>query len=296
LCTDPRPVDMKRPASEKDPLACAGCGVAPPEGKRHMSCPLCEDLQFPMIHFCSMNCPANPWPGHWIWHDEQMNAGAVQDDGTDETLQHQQAMQQAQEQPGTSGEHMNMPAPHAEARPAENRPSTAMLMPSPSVSTSTSEIPTVMVQTPLLVQPLRAITVTQVIAQPPPRASHNDGGARSEAHQEPHAPVGPPGSLDPGQDSLTPRQRALHVARQRMQIARNNIESYQVFHTLAVALGASRVEGGTILALHAVLLQMDRPGMSKKEAYTATGASMSNFTRWKRRVLYARLDLPPPWV
>jgi hypothetical protein len=170
LCTDPRPVDMTRPASEKDPLACAGCGVAPPEGKRHMSCPLCEDLQFPTIHFCSMNCPANPWPGHWIWHDEQ-NTGAVQDDA-DETLQ----QQQAQEQSGTSGEHstaqqphMNMPAPHAEASPEESKPSTAMLM--PSVSTSTSEATTVMVQTPLLAQPLPAITVTQVMAQPPPRAT-----------------------------------------------------------------------------------------------------------------------------
>jgi hypothetical protein len=164
-------VEMKRAASEEDSLACAGCGVAPPEGKRHMSCPLCEDLQFPMIHFCSMNCPANPWPGHWIWHDEQ-NAGAVQvQDDADETLQ----QQQAQEQSGTSGEHstaqqphMNMPAPHAEASPEENKPSTTMPMPSVSISTSEA---TVMVQTPLLAQPLPAITVTQVMAQPPPRAT-----------------------------------------------------------------------------------------------------------------------------
>ena len=161
---------MKRPASEEDPLACAGCGVASPEGKRHLSCPLCEELQFPTIQFCSMNCPANPWPGHWIWHDEQ-NAGAVQDDDADETLQ-----QQAQEQSGTSGEHStaqpphtNMPAPHAEASPEENKPSTAILM--PSVSTSTSETTAVMVQNPLLAQPLPAIAVTQVMAQPPPRAT-----------------------------------------------------------------------------------------------------------------------------
>ena len=123
---------------------------------------------------------------------------------------------------------------------------------------------------------------------------HNDGGAGSEP-QKPHLPaVGPPGSLDPDQDSTTPRQRAVHVARQRMQIARTNVESNQAAQTLALALGASRTEGGTIKALRAVLQQMDRPGMSEKEAYTSTGASLSNFVRWRRRVQYARLDLPPP--
>jgi len=122
---------------------------------------------------------------------------------------------------------------------------------------------------------------------------HNDGGAGSEP-QEPHLTVGPPGSLDPDQGSMTPRQRALHVARQRLQIARTSMESHQVIHALALALGASRVEGGTIMALHAVLLQMDQPGMSETEAHTATGASLSNFQRWRRRVLHARLDLPPP--
>jgi hypothetical protein len=122
---------------------------------------------------------------------------------------------------------------------------------------------------------------------------HNDGGAGSEP-QEPHLTVGPPGSLDPDQGSMTPRQRALHVARQRLQIARTSIESHQVIHALALALGANRVEGGTIMALHAVLLQMDQPGMTESEAHTATGASLSNFQRWRRRVLHARLDLPPP--
>ena len=123
---------------------------------------------------------------------------------------------------------------------------------------------------------------------------HIDGGARSEP-QEPHLPVGPPGSLDPDQDSMTPnRQRALLVARQRLQIAGTNAESHQVLYTLAMALGASRVEGGTIKALHAVLLRMDRTGMSEREAHTATGASLSNFQRWRRRVQYAQLGLPPP--
>ena len=160
---------MKRSASEEDPLACAGCGVAPPEGKRHQSCPLCEDLQFPTIYFCSMNCPANPWPGHWIWHDEQ-NAGIVQDDDADETLQ----QQQTEESPGTSGEHstaqppqMNMSTPPAEASP-EQKLSTAMLM--PSVSTPTSEA-TVMAQTPVMAQPLPTLTSVTVVAQSSPRAT-----------------------------------------------------------------------------------------------------------------------------
>ena len=122
---------------------------------------------------------------------------------------------------------------------------------------------------------------------------HIDGGARSEP-QEPHLPVGPTASLDPDQDSLTPRQRALHVARQRLQIARTSIESFQIVQTLVVALGAIHVEGGTIKALLAVLLQMDRPGMSDTGACTSTGASLSSFKRWRRRVQYARLDLPPP--
>ena len=156
---------MKRPASEEDPLACAGCGVLPPEGKRHQSCPLCEDLKFPTIYFCSMNCPANPWPGHWIWHDEQ-NASAVapvQDNEANETLQ-----QQAQELPGTSGEHSTAQQPHMSMPTPPTEATTAMLM--PSVSTRTSEA-TVMAQTPVLAQPLPNLTSATVMAQPPPRAT-----------------------------------------------------------------------------------------------------------------------------
>jgi hypothetical protein len=97
-------------------------------------------------------------------------------------------------------------------------------------------------------------------------------------------PPVPPGSLDHGQDSMAPGQRALHVARQCMQIARTDVELHQAIHTLAVALGAYRTEEGTIKALHAVLLQMDRPGMSETEACTSKGASLTNFRKWKRRV------------
>ena len=125
--------------------------------------------------------------------------------------------------------------------------------------------------------------------------------------QEPHLPaglpvglpVGPswhgqlPGNIDYAQGSRTPRQQALHVARELMQIARTEFEIFQVVRALALALGSVRTESGTIKAVHAVLLQLDRPGMSEKEAYTTTGASLSNFKKWRRRVHHAQLDLPP---
>ena len=104
----------------------------------------------------------------------------------------------------------------------------------------------------------------------------------------------PPGSLYHGQGSGTPRQQALHVARQRMQISSTDAEIHQIARTLSLALGSARTESATIKAVHAVLLHLDRPGMSKKEAYTSTGASMSTFKKWQRRVQYAQLDLPPP--
>ena len=68
----------------------------------------------------------------------------------------------------------------------------------------------------------------------------------------------------------------------------------QVIFVLAEALGVARVEKGTLNASQAVLLQLDRPGMNDIEAYTSTGASMSNFKKWRRRIQHAELDLPPP--
>jgi len=116
-------------------------------------------------------------------------------------------------------------------------------------------------------------------------------------------PVGPPvapsccgqlpGSLDHGQGSRTPRQQALHVARQSLQITSTEFEIFQVCRTLALALGSVRTESGSIKAVHAVLLQLDRPGMSEKEAYTSTGASMSTFKKWRKRVQHVQLGLPP---
>ena len=123
------------------------------------------------------------------------------------------------------------------------------------------------------------------------KGNHAGGGSE---RQEPHLPVSPPGSLDPDQDSMTPRQRALHVARQHLKIVHTDAEREQVLHTLAMALGASRIEGGTIKALHAVLLTLERPEMSDKQAYTSTGGSLSNFKKWRRKVQHAQLDLPAP--
>lgn len=63
-----------------------------------------------------------------------------------------------------------------------------------------------------------------------------------------------------------------------MQVAQTDTQVYKVVRTLAVALGATRAETGTIKALHAVLMQLVRPEMGDTEAYTSTGASRSNFT------------------
>ena len=53
---------------------------------------------------------------------------------------------------------------------------------------------------------------------------------------------------------------------------------------LARALGAKRSEKGTITALRAIVEQQVRPGKTDKMCYQRTGASKSNFMKWKRRV------------
>ena len=123
--------------------------------------------------------------------------------------------------------------------------------------------------------------------QPPDE--HNSITSRQPERQEPNTLVDPPGSLGHGQDSMTPRQRAVDVARRQMKIARTDVELQQAVHTLALALGATRVEEGTIKALQAALVQMDHPLMSDKEAYTSKGASLSNFKKWRRALLAAQL-------
>ena len=79
-----------------------------------------------------------------------------------------------------------------------------------------------------------------------------------------------------------------------MKISHTDTEVCQVVRTLAVALGASRTEAGTIKALHALLKLLERPEMSEEEAYTSTGASVSNFKRWKKKVQSAQLGVALP--
>ena len=81
----------------------------------------------------------------------------------------------------------------------------------------------------------------------------------------------------------TPEQ-ALLIARRDILVAEDQIHVHRVIRTLGLALGATRMEAGTIRALHAVLLQQARPGMHDIEAYRSTGASKSNFSKWRRRV------------
>ena len=69
-----------------------------------------------------------------------------------------------------------------------------------------------------------------------------------------------------------------------MQRSHTDAEKYQVVRTLALALGAKRPKAGTIKALQAVLMLLERPEMSDEEAYTFTGASLSNFKRWRKQV------------
>ena len=110
-----------------------------------------------------------------------------------------------------------------------------------------------------------------------------------ELNERVPAPEPAPGiSLDT--DSLvasggvsTPEE-AILVARRDIMVAQDQIQVQRVVRTLGMALGASRIETGTAKALHAVLLQLARPGVSDIEAYRSTGASRSNFTKWRRRV------------
>ena len=67
-------------------------------------------------------------------------------------------------------------------------------------------------------------------------------------------------------------------------VTEDRIHVHRVVRTLGMALGATRMEVGTIRALHAVLLQQARPGLNDGEAYRSTGASRPNFTKWRRRV------------
>eukprot|EP00964_Phaeocystis_antarctica_P003087 scaffold1644_cov100-Phaeocystis_antarctica.AAC.1 len=93
-----------------------------------------------------------------------------------------------------------------------------------------------------------------------------------------------PESLGHGRGSMTPGQQALHAARECMQSSHTDAEICPVVRTLAVALGARRPEAGTIKALRAVLMLLERPEMSDEEACTSAGASIFTFKSWRKRV------------
>ena len=97
----------------------------------------------------------------------------------------------------------------------------------------------------------------------------------------------PPAQAVPASE---PEHFALEEALHRIQLAHTDMEVFKVVNSLAVALGARRTEMGTVKALHAVLLQLVRPGISNAEACNATGASTSNFSKWRRQVQKVQLD------
>ena len=104
-------------------------------------------------------------------------------------------------------------------------------------------------------------------------------------------------------DGVPTPEQALLIARRDILVAEDQIHVHRVIRTLGLALGATRMEAGTIRALHAVLLQQARPGMNDMEAYRSTGASRSNFSKWRRRVQHILSEgggsaalAPPPRV
>ena len=111
---------------------------------------------------------------------------------------------------------------------------------------------------------------------------HPKRGGGSERHLSDHGQVG-----------MTPGQKALHVARQRMEISRTDAEMFQAVHTLALALGANRTEAGTYKALFAALVLLNRPEMSEEAVCAYTGASLNSCKKWRRKVLDAQVGLPP---
>ena len=90
-------------------------------------------------------------------------------------------------------------------------------------------------------------------------------------------------ALEEARHRPTPAQ-ALEEARHLIEAAQTDAEVFQVVYPLAMALGAKRTETGTVKALHGVVLQLVRPGLSNAEACTAVGASMSNFCKWRKKI------------
>ena len=99
-------------------------------------------------------------------------------------------------------------------------------------------------------------------------------------------------ATDHGQVRMTPGQKALYMARHRMQISRTETEMYQAVHKLALALGAKRTEAGTHKALFAALVLLNRPEMSEQEVFASAGTSLASCQKWRRKVLNAQAGLP----
>ena len=108
-----------------------------------------------------------------------------------------------------------------------------------------------------------------------------------------------PTSLQVAQaDNMAPRQQALHMARHRIQATRDAVEVVQVVRNLAMALGASRTEGGT----HR--LSALRPAVARAGSRSHAGGSPSQCTPlsatrlWsrRRRVAGVLREPPPGWV
>ena len=116
-----------------------------------------------------------------------------------------------------------------------------------------------------------------------------------EAAAASHAPSGSP-AHDDAQSSTTvittvrTFEQVLQTALHGVQVAQTDADVQYAVRKLALALGAVRTEMGTIKALHAVLLQLIRPDMSAGEMCTLTGASNSNFSKWRKRVHDLRLQ------
>eukprot|EP00964_Phaeocystis_antarctica_P162500 scaffold136908_cov105-Phaeocystis_antarctica.AAC.1 len=99
---------------------------------------------------------------------------------------------------------------------------------------------------------------------------------------------------------MAPRQQALHMARHRIQATRDAVEVVQVVRNLAMALGASRTEGGT----HR--LSALRPAVARAGSRSHAGGSPSQGTLFsasiaglwsrRRRVAGVLREPPPGWV
>ena len=175
---------MKRPApAEEATLLCAGCGKPPPKGGRHQCCPLCQDLQLPPWFACSMHCPGNPWPSHWVWHDEhfEMNA-ALRNAGADETPQ-QTGETLQQESPcanscascegvlGSAAQNVQQPQVPMPAEASTQPMPSAMLMPlAPALSNVT-----------VIAQPLPRATSDEVVISRPRRSCDQRAWAAESA-------------------------------------------------------------------------------------------------------------------